>query len=172
MTAVPLIRDAMTELLRRHDIEAISAFPDEMRKCYDTPVVLVSLKEVQSESAGFQQYLGERFQEDRQAWEEVYGQKIKVCFGLDIYSPRSYGEHGTQEMMDRLTNAFGKETPAGLSLTELSWKGSNYNRSCNMFQRGGEALCEGLLYLVKDPDGSFLSFEVRGGITLELPNKS
>ena len=104
--------------------------------------------------------------------EERYGQKVSVRFALDLYSPRKIGEDGLQGLMNQVAEALAQEGPAGLHVREVTWEKTSYDRSCDMLTRAGEELCEGLLCAVRDVDGSFLSFEVRGGLTLELHHES
>ena len=164
MTPLSLLQRAVTEQLNRNGIPAVSAFPEGRRPSLDRPLVAVSLKELEAEGAGFQNYLGSRYSPERQVWEELYGQRVKALFSFSLYSPRSYGEAGCVELGEGLAERLRQEAPAGLGVRSLSWGPIQHDQSCNCYLRKGEALCEGLLYSVKEEGGSFLNFEVRGGM--------
>jgi len=172
MIQLTLLRQALLDHLAAAGIRVLAAWPKEDRVRYESPLVVVDLRTLTTEEAGFQHYLGERFSQENQRWEERYGQKIAVCFALDLYSPRKIAEDGLQRLMDQIADALAQEGPAGLHVREVSWGKTSYDRSCDMLTRAGEVLCEGLLCAVRDEEGSFLSFEVRGGLTLELHHES
>ncbi len=166
MTQVQKLREAMRAFLEVAGLPILEAWPAGERKRREAPFILVSLKYFHAGGLGFQHYLGERASPGG-GWEEVYGQKVSLRLGLDVYSPRAYGEKGCRELLDGLTGALTGAAPLGLALTELSWGNTGFQKESECFLLPGEALLEGLLYTVTDEAGSFLSFEVRGGITLE-----
>lgn len=166
MTALPLLREAVVSLLQSRGIRTLAAFPATARRQQREAVAVVSLQEFHAEAPGFCNYLGERFEVETNAWQEVYGQAVSLRFALDLYGPRDGGEAALQALMDKISDVFTTEKPAGLSVSGLSWGEMNYDRSCDLFCRNGNLLCEGTIYALYDVDGSFLSFEMRGGITL------
>ena len=58
------IRQAMAGYLNGKGVRAITAWPDAPRAEGEEPVVVVSLRGCRAGPAGFQNYLGERFDED------------------------------------------------------------------------------------------------------------
>ena len=172
MLQLTLLRQTLVEHLAAQGIKVLAAWPKEDRVRYTSPLVVAELLAVSTEEAGFGHYLGERYAQEFQRWEERYGQKVSVRFALDLYSPRAIGEDGLQSLMDQVAGALVQEGPAGLHVREVTWGKTSYDRSCEMFTRAGEVLCEGLLCAVRDESGSFLSFEVKGGLTLELHHES
>ncbi|MBQ8852145.1 MAG: hypothetical protein IJZ66_06895, partial [Oscillibacter sp.] len=59
-----VIRERMTQYLQEQDINAITAWPKDERVKQEGAVVVVSLRKCQSGPAGFQDYLGELFNEE------------------------------------------------------------------------------------------------------------
>ncbi len=167
MSSLVLLRQELMAFLQRHEIPALSAFPQERRKRYEQAFVLASVKEFSTEGAGFGHYLGEQYNKELQRWEARFGLAVSVCFALDIYSPRQRGEAEAGALLDRLAEAFSKDAPAALTPKELSWGERQYDESCDMFKAEGSARCQGILYTREDDEGSLISFEVRGGIILE-----
>jgi len=64
------IRQAMADYLNSHGVEALTAWPMEPRRERDVPVVVVSLRGCKAGPSGFQDYLGERYNEDTGQWED------------------------------------------------------------------------------------------------------
>lgn len=164
--ALPLLRDTLLSLLKSNGILAMEAFPSQTRRLQEEPLVLVSVKELHADASGFLNYLGVRFDSGRETWDEIYGQSLRLHFALDLYSPKKEGEIGMQGLMDRISELLTTQSPSELSLCELSWGEFRYEKSCDMFLRKGTLLCEGMLYRRQDDEGGFLSFEVKGGMTL------
>ena len=84
------IRQAMADYLNGKGVRAITAWPDAPRAEGEEPVVVVSLRGCRAGPAGFQNYLGERFDEASGRWEERYGKRAELTFGLTS-TPRSRG---------------------------------------------------------------------------------
>lgn len=80
-------------------------WPVEPRELLDGPVAVVSLQGCRAGPAGFQHYLGERYDREREQWVEVYGQKVQLTFGLDLYAPPQLGEAAMQAALDQLAGA-------------------------------------------------------------------
>ncbi len=167
MTKLAYLQEMLTAFLTAKGVKAQEAFPERARGRLTKPLVVAGIQSLVAEEAGFQNYLGDRYDEALHRWEERYGQKTEVRIFLELYSPRSQGEKGLRELMDQLAQAFSQEGPAGLWVKELSFGKGSYDRESDLFQAEGDVLCEGLLYSAQDEEGSFLSFEVRGGITVE-----
>lgn len=165
MTQLRFLREAMTGFLAEQGIQALSAWPSENRVGYTAPVAVVSLKGFEASSPGFQNYLGEYYDSERQAWTERYGQSVQVRFGLSLYSPRAAGEEGCRNLLDQIADAFQQSGPAGLSLLKWNMGESAYDKSSGMFLAKAEVHCQGMLLARCDEAGEFLRFEVRGGMT-------
>ena len=82
------VRERMAEFLRGQDIDAVCAWPEEARVRRDHVAAAVSLRACQGGPGGFQDYLGERYNEAAGRWEELYGKRVKLTFGLDLYAPK------------------------------------------------------------------------------------
>ena len=81
------IRQAMADYLNGQGVNAMTAWPAAPREEREEPVVAVSLRGCQVGPSGFQDYLGERYDESTGRWEERYGKKARLTLGLDIYAP-------------------------------------------------------------------------------------
>ena len=153
------IREQMVDYLKEQGVQAFAAWPAGERPVQEGALVVVSLRGCQAGPAGFQHYLGERYDERTGLWQELYGRRVTLTFGLDLYG-ESAGE--LQTAYDRMAEAFQWEGPAGLALRELSCGETEFDRAAGLYRRAVTAVCQGYLYAVADEGGTFLDFVVRG----------
>ena len=153
------IREQMVDYLKEQGVQAFAAWPAGERPVQEGALVVVSLRGCQAGPAGFQHYLGERYDERTGLWQELYGRRATLTFGLDLYG-ESAG--GLQTAYDRMAEAFQWEGPAGLALRELSCGETEFDRAAGLYRRAVTAVCQGYLYAVADEGGTFLDFVVRG----------
>ena len=159
MTGLDRIREHMTAFLTARGVQAVAAWPGQGRRRLSGPVAAVSIRACEGGPSGFRDYLGERYDRDSGQWQELYGRKVQVTFGLDLYG-ESAGE--LQTAYDRMAEAFQWEGPAGLALRELSCGETEFDRAAGLYRRAVTAVCQGYLYAVADEGGTFLDFVVRG----------
>ncbi len=158
------IRDRMTRYLAEHQISAVSAWPDGDRLDRSGAVVSVSLRKCQGGPSGFQDYLGERFNRESGAWEELYGKRVKLTFGLDLYADAQAGEGALERAFDQLAGALQQGGPEGLELEEFSCGETAYQTKDRLLKRPVQAVYRAYLYAVAQPGGAFVDFEIRGGM--------
>ena len=158
------IRERMTQYLQDHEVNAVTTWPKEERVERGEAVVSVSLRRCQAGPSGFQDYLGERFNQETGQWEELYGRRVKLTFGLDLYASAQVGEQGVQAAFDALAGALQDGGPEGLEVQEFSCGEAVYENAGRLLKRPAEAVCAAYLYAVTEPGGAFLDFEIRGGI--------
>ena len=156
------IRERMAEYLNGQGIDAVCAYPDSGRLRRKGAVAAVSLRSCQGGPGGFQDYLGERYDEESGQWQELYGKKIVLTFGLDLYAPPNGGAAAIQSAFDKMAEALRREGPPGLRLLELSCGETEFDQGAGLYHRTVEALCQGYLYAVAEEGGTFLDFIVRG----------
>ena len=99
------IRERMAEYLKGQGVAAVPAWPGAARERQDGPVTAVSLRRCQTGPAGFQDYLGERYNESTGLWEEWYGRQATLTFGLDLYAPAREDGEALQAAFDALAAA-------------------------------------------------------------------
>ena len=159
MTGLDRIREHMTAFLTARGVQAVAAWPGQGRRRLSGPVAAVSIRACEGGPSGFRDYLGERYDESTGQWQELYGRRVTLTFGLDLYG-ESAGE--LQTAYDRMAEAFQWEGPAGLALRELSCGETEFDRAAGLYRRAVTAVCQGYLYAVADEGGTFLDFVVRG----------
>lgn len=152
------VREQMAVFLRQQGVDAVCAYPEERRQ-RSGPVAAVSLRACQGGPGGFRDYLGERYDESTGRWQELYGRRAALTFGLDLYGT-SAAE--LQKAYDRMAEAFQWEGPPGLALRELSCGETEFDRAAGLYRRAVTAVCQGYLYAVADEGGTFLDFVVKG----------
>ena len=84
------VREQMAAFLRQQGVDAVCAYPEERRRQRSGPVAAVSLRACQGGPGGFRDYLGERYDESTGQWQELYGRRVTLTFGLDLYGAVSY----------------------------------------------------------------------------------
>ena len=100
------LRQAMTDYLTAQGVESMTAWPKDRVGALTAPLAVVQVKEVEAGSAGFQNYLGQRYDAETRRWTETFGQKVSVKFLVTLYSPRQDGERGCRALVDRVAEAF------------------------------------------------------------------
>lgn len=164
MAGLDEIRERMAVFLRESGLEAMTAWSRETHRKVARTVAAVSLKSVEGGPAGFQDYLGERYNREAGRWEELYGRRVRLTLGLDLYAGRGPGggEEGIRRAFDMMAERLRGQGPAGLRVTELSAGETGYDQMLDLYQARVEAVCEAYLYAVADEGGAFLDFEIRG----------
>lgn len=164
MTGLDGIRERMAEYLRAGGLEAVTAWPERARGQVTAPVAAVSLRRYEGGPSGFQDYLGERYNTECGRWEELYGKRIELVFGLDLYAGRGAGggENGLRAAFDTLAERLRRQGPEGLTVRELSAGETGYDQGSGLYHVEVEAVCLAYLYAVADEGGAFLDFEIRG----------
>ena len=114
------IRQIMADYLNGQGVPAVTAWPMNPRQERKGPVAVVSLQGCKAGPACFQNYLGERFDEETGRWEERYGKRVQLTFGLDLYAPERGDGEGLQGAFDTLAGALLMGGPEGLELLEFS----------------------------------------------------
>ena len=156
------IRARMADYLKEQGIDAVCAYQDSPRVRREAPVAAVSIRACSGGPGGFQDYLGERYDQETQTWQELYGRRVEFTFGLDLYAPAGCGAEAIQQAFDQMAQALRSQGVPGLRLTELSCGETEFDQKAGLYKRTVEALCQGYLYAVADEGGAFLDFIVRG----------
>ena len=158
------IRKRMAEYLKGQGVAAVPAWPGAARERQDGPVTAVSLRRCQTGPAGFQDYLGERYNESTGLWEEWYGRQATLTFGLDLYAPAREDGEALQAAFDALAAALLAGGPPDLPVQEFSCGETVYDREARLLKRPAEAVCQAYLCAAEQPGGICTDFELRGGI--------
>ena len=156
------IRRTMADYLNRQGVPAITAWPPGARMEREEPVVVVSLRGCRAGPASFQNYLGDRYDEESARWEERYGKKAELTFGLDIYAPEKAGGGAVQTAFDNLAGALVLGGPEGMDLQAFSCGETARDGENRRLKRPVEAVCTAWLCAVSDAGGAFVDFELRG----------
>lgn len=153
------IRQVMADFLREKGICAVTTWPMEPRAERDGPVVAVSLRKCKAQPASFQDYLGERYDPAADRWEERFGKRAELTFGLDIYGPEKGDGEKIQAAFDKLAGALLLGGPEGMDLREFSCGETVRDGESRRLKRHVEAVCNAWLCAA---GGGFIDFELRG----------
>ena len=156
------IRQVMADYLCGRGVPAATAWPESRRQEREEPVVVVSVRGCRASAASFQDYLGEHWDETAGRWEERYGRRAELTFGLDIYAPEKGDGECVQAAFDALAGALILGAPEGLDLLEFSCGRTVRDGESRRLKRPVEAVCAAWLCAVTDAGGAFVDFELRG----------
>lgn len=159
MKGLQELRDALAGFLNGRGLEAVTAWGTGRRLRAGEPVAAVSLRGFESGAPGFQDYLGERYNAEAGCWEELYGKKVELTFGLDLYAATA---EGVQAGLDRLHEALGEKGPAGLCPVGLFAGETVFQSGSGRYFCPVQAKFSAWAVAVSREDGSFLDFEVKG----------
>ena len=162
MAGLDEIRTHMARFLTEQGLEAVTAWPEARRTRRAGAAAAVSLRSCESGPAGFRDYLGERYNQDTGRWEELYGRRVKITFGLDLYAARTGGAAAIDRALDTLSAALNGPGPDGLEILEFSVGETQFQEDSQLYHCPVEAVCQARLYAVADEGGAFLDFEIRG----------
>ena len=157
MKGLQELRTALARYLKEQGMEAAAAWGEERRLRAGKAVAVVSLRGFESGTPGFQNYLGERYNTAEGRWEELYGKRVELTFGLDVYAASA---EEVQAGLDRLNAALGEKGPAGLCPVSLSAGETAYQSGAGRYFCPVEAKFSAWATAAKGEDESFLDFEV------------
>lgn len=153
------LRRGLVRYLAGAGVAAVAAWPGEGRAPAGQAVAAVSLRACSGGPPGFQDYLGERYDEAAGRWEELYGKKVRLTFGLDLYAATAAQ---VQEGLDALTAALARGGPEGLRPVAFSAGETVWRKEAGRYFCPVQAEFEAWSYAVTGEDGAFLDFAVRG----------
>lgn len=157
------VRRSMADYLNGRGVSAVTAFPAALRQEREEPVAVVSLRGCRAEQAGFQNYLGEHYNRETGRWEERYGRRARLTFGLDLYAPERADGEVLQRAFDELAGALLTGGPEGMELEEFSCGQTVRDPESRRLKRPVEAVCSAWLWArAGEASGEFTDFELRG----------
>lgn len=157
------ISAAVCRWLTERGIPAVEGWVQEPRAEAGEPVVVVTVREYTAQSAGFEHYLGERYNEATAAWEELYGRKVELTLGLDLYAAQRESEGSMQMLAQRLAGVLTLEAPDGLQVGNVTCGKTEWDTGQRRLKREMSACCTAWLQAVCTEESEFLDFELRGG---------
>ena len=157
------ISAAVCRWLTERGIPAREGWSGQVRSATGEAFVLVSVREYTACNAGFEHYLGERYNEETAAWEELYGRKVELTLGLDLYAREREREAALQELAQKVAGALTLETPEGLQIGRITCGETVWSEKQRCLTREMSAACTAWLRAVCSEGGEFLDFELRGG---------
>ena len=151
----------MADYLSANGVAAEPAWSGRERTALTGPKAVVSVRKCQVGPAGFQDYLGERFDRDSGQWTELYGRKAELTLGLDLYAPE---ETEGAAMETALARALVRGGPEGVSIREFSCGETEHDSKARLLRRSVRAVCVVCLTGEEEPAAAFSEIEVRGGL--------
>ena len=161
---VEQVCQAMADYLNRQGVPAAVAWPARLRQEQKETLAVVSLRGCQAETAAFQDYLGERYDDQTGRWSEWYGRRARLTLGLDLYAPEGGDGQAVQRAFDALAGALILGGPEGLRVEEFSCGQTAYDPDSRRLMRPVQAVCGAWLCAAAGDDGAFTDFELRGVI--------
>ena len=154
----------MADYLSANGVAAEPAWSGRERTALAGPKAVVSVRKCQVGPAGFQDYLGERFDKDSGQWRELYGRKAELTLGLDLYAPEETEGAELERAVFRLARALVRGGPPDVGVKELAWGETERDGKSRLLRRTVRAVCVVRLTGEEEPSAVFSEFEVRGGL--------
>ena len=155
-------RQRMEEYLSGRGLKMASPWPEGERKAVTQPVVVVTLRECRGEEGGFLRYLGERFTGETGRWEEQYGCRAQLTFGLDLYAPARGEGADLRGQWDVLAAALAGGSPEGMEVLSFSCGETEYDPAARLRKGKGEVKCRLWLHAPGQDGVLFSDFILRG----------
>ncbi len=143
---------------------AVTSWDGGNRLERDCPVVAVSLRGCQSKNGSFANYLGEQLNSDTGGWEEIYGRRVTLTMGLDLYATVAVGECAIVQAFDQMVEGLTTNGLDGMNLVTISCGETVYDEGERLLKRTVEGEWDIYLYAVCAEGDSFLDFRVKGGL--------
>ena len=155
---------ALAEALSESGVRARGSFPLSRMDLKDGAVVCVSVRSSVMLSSGMGDYLGRAVDSQGNDCGELYGLKLELSVGLDIYAPAGR-ERGAGECLlcyERVSRAL-TELPSGLKMRELRCGEAQPDGITEGYKCPVELLCTAHIVGQTDGDsGGFLDFILKG----------
>ena len=158
------IREQMVDYLKERGVQAFAAWPAGERPVQEGALVVVSLRGCQAGPLVIPLSQVVLKAGGTGLWQELYGRKAALTFGLDLYAPRGQGDVGIQTAFDQVVQAFAQGAPQGLAVQEVACGETVYDGQAKRMKRPAQVVCQAYLYAAAQPGGLFTDFELRGGI--------
>ena len=162
MTGLEELRQALVDHLNRGGVSAVAAWEKEKRLPLPGAVSTVCLRGCTGGPAGFRDYLGEFWDEEKGRWVERYGRRAEITFGLDIWAPRNGGEIACATHFSGLVQALALGGPCGLRFRELTCGETVFDEKEGVFHCPAQAVGEVFLEATLEENGAFTDFTVKG----------
>ena len=158
------IIDAVVGVLSENQLRAMQGFPESATQLRAGTLVCVSVKDARSLSSGMGEYLGRSFDPQGNDKGEIYGLKLEMVIGLDIFAPPGEG-HGAAECLEyygAISRALSS-LPAGLKIKELRCGAAEPDSLTEGYKCPAEIHCVAHIIGEADADtGEFLDFNLKG----------
>jgi hypothetical protein len=156
------VRQSLIDYLCAQGVHAIAAWSGEKRKGHPKGVAVVSLEGLRLAPLGQQNYLGLRTEDDSTAQVPVYGRKVSLTFGIQLYVPKGEAEL-CQELFQQLGQALCCGGPEGLVVEELSCGAISFDSDSGSLTCPCQLTSQTWCYLATQEEGSVVTdFIVKG----------
>ena len=162
MSCLEELRRRLVDYLNAGGVPSVAAWEKEKRVSRDDAVSAVCLRGCTGGPAGFQDYLGEFWEEEKGCWIERYGRRAELTFGLDVWGPRRGGEGKCASHFSRLVQILTLGGPDGLRFREVSCGETEFDEKEGLFHCPVKAVGEVFLEAALDESGAFTDFRVKG----------
>ncbi len=164
MAELESIMKAVCDTLTENNVSAaISQYPPESKRRYEIPVVTVGLKSGGTSAAGMYDYLGSKMKEGGDSSVEVFGKRMEMTLGLDIYAPKGekHGAGACLKIFSEIAEAC-HTLPSGIKVSKFNCVEMGFDAVTNMFKCRTELEFTAFLYAERDEGTEFLDFVLKG----------
>ena len=165
MTEIEAILSGVRSALETAEVaDVMTAFPAGEKKRFTEPVVALGVRAGESVSAGFSEYMGERYDEDDDAYYEIYGKKLELTLGVDIYAPKESGAGACLDVLAKIIAAL-PALPSGIRIKRFSCGETGFDAGTGMLLLKADMPCLCFMYADNTGDSELLDFTLKGVLT-------
>jgi len=143
---------------------AVCRYPLDAKMRYEVPVTTIGLQSGGGVSCGFAEYMGMKYDSEKDAYLEIFGKRMDLILRINIYSPknREYGSESCFEIFENIVMA-EQFLPSGIKVKEITCGETEFDEKMNMFKLEVSLSCTAFLYAEReDSSTEFLDFIVKG----------
>ena len=164
VSALEQIRTELVRCLGTAGISVAAAWPEKGAAYYTAPTAAVGFAGGAGETAGFSDYLGQRYDGKKETWVDTYGRRLEVTAAIDAFSSREAGAAGCTELLEKAYEAlYGGPLPSGLKLDGAAWDETRWDEILAMYRQRLTLRCRAyFLADVQAETGEILDFKLKG----------
>lgn len=125
-------------------------------------MAVVSIRSCKAEESACSNYLGQRYDEQKGQWSELYGWAVSLLIGADIYAPVEKNVDEMYAMYERMAACWTQNQIKGLQVGEISCGNAVYEAGSRLMKLPVTMQCKAYFIAAADQQGEFYDFRIEG----------
>ncbi|NLH01876.1 MAG: hypothetical protein GX488_08290 [Clostridiales bacterium] len=161
-----MVLETIVDFLKRENISAFREFPERKSNIKSGVSVSVGIESCRYLSSGMGEYLGVRTPSGGKDEKELFGRRMEIELGLEIFSPfgGEFGASGCVRCADSLRECFGR-LPPSIRALEMECGEIRADEKMSAFRCKCKLRCMAFLIAERSGDDTeFLDFVLKGTV--------